>query len=596
MMLRRLPDRLVDRIAAGEVVERPASALKELVENALDAGATRIEATLLGGGRDLLRVVDDGRGMTAEELALSVERHCTSKLPDDELIDIRFFGFRGEALPSIGAVARLTLVSRPPGAECGYRLTVEFGQKRPAEPVAAAFGSTVEVAELFAATPARAGFLKSDRAEIQAAVDQMKRLAMAHPAVAFTLLDGARPLLKLAPAAELPELARRRRVADVLGRDFADNAMSIAAERDSVRLEGLAGLPTYHRPTAQQQYLFVNGRPVRDRLLAGALRGAYADVLAHDRHPAVALFLTLPPTAVDVNVHPTKSEVRFRNPMLVRGLLVASLRQAIAEAGKRAAGTLAAGTLAALRPGRGVAYAAAPSRGRLALAEAAAAFQAPTPAAALPLRTPPLAPAVAAAPDDGALAHPLGAARGQLHGTYVVAETREGIVIVDQHAAHERLVLERLKAGLTQGGVPRQTLLLPEVVELEPTAAARLTAAADGLAELGLMVEPFGAAAVLVREVPATLHGAPAAALLRDLAEELLEWEAPLSLSERQDRLCARVACHASVRAGRKLGVAEMNALLREMETTPRSGQCSHGRPTYVELKLADIERLFGRK
>ena len=596
-MLRRLPDRLIDRIAAGEVVERPAGALKELLENALDAGASRIEATIVDGGRGLLRVVDDGCGMTPGELSLAVERHCTSKLPGDDLLDIRYLGFRGEALPSIGAVARLTLTSRPAGADCAYRLAVEFGVRRPAEPVAAGFGTLVEVADLFAATPARAKFLKTDRAETQAALDQVKRLAMAHPAVGFTLLDGKRVLLRVAAATELPELAGRR-LADVLGREFADNAMTIAAERDGVRLRGLAGLPTYHRPTTQQQFLFVNGRPVRDRLLAGALRGAYSDVLAHDRHPAVALFLSLPSGEVDVNVHPAKTEVRFRDAALVRGLIVGALRHAIAAAGQRASGTVAAGTLAALRPAAAMPYPAAVARPGLALAEAAAVFQAPWSAGGterLPLAMPPQAPAEAAY-ETSDTQHPLGAARGQLHGTYVVAETREGVVIVDQHAAHERLVMERLKAGLAQGGVARQSLLLPEVVELEPAAAERLLAAAETLAELGLSVEAFGPAAVLVREVPATLGGAGAAALVSDLAEELLEWEAPLALAERHDRLCARMACHGSVRAGRRLSVVEMNALLREMERTPRSGQCNHGRPTYVELKLADIERLFGRK
>jgi len=598
--LRRLPEHTIDRIAAGEVVERPASAVKELVENALDAGARRIEVALQEGGRRLIEVADDGRGMTREELSLAVERHCTSKLPDDDLMNIGFLGFRGEALPSLGAVARLSIVSRPPGQGEAWAIAVAAGRKGEPQPAAHSAGTRVAVADLFYATPARLKFLKSQRAESAAALDVLKRLAMARPEVAFHLTDDGRPALRLPAAASLAG-----RLADLLGRDFAENAVAIAAARDGVRLSGHAGLPSFNRSTAQAQYLFVNGRPVKDRLLAGAVRGAYMDVLAHDRHPVVALFLELPAEAVDVNVHPAKAEVRFRDAGQVRGLLVGAIRHALAAAGHRGSTTVGLAALGAARPA-GASSAAAWPAARPAfaprpggLAEAAAAYQAPLPeppaeADRLPLGAPAArAEAAVQAPDP---AHPLGVARGQLHGTYVVAETADGIVLVDQHAAHERLVMERMKRELEGRGVLRQALLLPEVVELGAAEALRLAERAGELAELGLVLEPFGSGAVLVREVPAALGRLDAKRLLADLADELAELDQAMALKERLDGVCATMACHASVRAGRRLSVEEMNALLREMETTPRAGTCNHGRPTYVELKLADIERLFGRR
>jgi DNA mismatch repair protein MutL len=595
MTIRRLPETTVNRIAAGEVIERPASVVKELVENALDADAGRIEVTLADGGRALILVEDDGTGMAPDDLALAVERHATSKLPDDDIDRIRWLGFRGEALPSIGAVSRLALASRARDAGEAWQLAVTGGRVAELEPAAQAAGTRVEVRDLFYATPARLKFLKAPRTETQHAVDVVRRLAMAHPAVAFRVRDGGRSLLNL--PAETDADARRRRLAAAMGRDFADNALDIAAEREGYRLEGLAGLPTYSKATATSQYLFVNGRPVRDRLLHGAVRGAYADVLAGDRHAALALFLTLPADLVDVNVHPAKAEVRFRDAGLVRGLIVSALRHALADAGHRSATTVSAAALDKLRP------AVAPASGTLwqhrpyaqpapshrQLADAAA-MQAPWQAS--------LAPPAAIVPEttDEALDYPLGAARAQLHGTYVIAQTADGVVVVDQHAAHERLVMERMKAELGHRGVQRQILLLPEVVELSEAEADRVAERADELAALGLVLERFGPGAVVVRETPALLGRTDCAGLVRDLAEQLAEFDAGLALQDRIDHVCATMACHGSVRAGRTLGVPEMNALLREMERTPRAGQCNHGRPTYVELKLADLERLFGRR
>ncbi len=600
MSIRQLPPVVVNRIAAGEVVERPASAVKELIENAIDAGAGHIEVVLREGGQSLIVVTDDGMGMTPEELSLAVERHCTSKLPDDDLLQIRSLGFRGEALPSIGAVSRLTLTSRRRGADSAWSLTVEGGAKGAAQPAAHPPGTRVEVRDLFYATPARLKFLKTPRSERDQALDTVQRLAMAYPAIAFTVIgDEDRVLLRLNAvgrdlAGEGEAGARRARLAAVLGRDFADNAMAIEAEREGVRLTGLAGLPTLNRATARDQYLFVNGRPVRDKLLAGAVRGAYQDFLARDRHPMVALFVTCPETEVDVNVHPAKAEVRFRDATLVRGLIVGALRQALAAAGHRAATTVAATALSAFRPGGAPRYpmgGASWAAPKAELAEAAAAYLAPLPGAA-PAARPSAAPPENAAARD----YPLGAACAQLHDTYIVAQTAQGIVIVDQHAAHERLVYERIKEALAAKGVARQMLLLPEVVELEEAAAARLAARAGELAELGLVLEPFGSGAVVVREVPALLGETDVQGLVRDLADELAELGDALALKERLESVCGTIACHGSVRAGRRLGQAEMNALLRQMEATPHSGQCNHGRPTYVELRLADIERLFGRR
>ena len=596
MTLRQLPPVIVNRIAAGEVVERPASAVKELVENAIDAGASRIEIALLEGGQSLISVSDDGMGMSAEELALAVERHCTSKLPDDDLLHIRSLGFRGEALPSIGAVSRLSLTSRRRGASEAWSLGVEGGVKGRAQPAAHPAGTKVEVRDLFYATPARLKFLKSARAEREAALDAVTRLAMATPEISFLVTgEEGRALLRLNAIAGLPgedgEARRRARLAAILGRDFADNALSIAAGRDGVMLTGLAGLPTLNKATSRDQYLFVNGRPVRDKLLAGAVRGAYQDFLARDRHPVVALFLAVPEEEVDVNVHPAKAEVRFRDAAMVRGLIVGALRQALNAAGHRAATTVADAALAAFRTGGGngmPAWSHAPAPHPPGLAEAAAAYEFQAP----------LAPTARSAPaaEVSAAQFPLGAAVAQLHETYVVAQTADGIVIVDQHAAHERLVYERMKAALAASGVPRQILLLPEVVELDEGAAGRLLARAAELAELGLVLEAFGTGAVVVREVPALVQGLDVKGLVQDLADEIAELGAALGLKERLEEVCGTIACHGSVRAGRRLNASEMNALLRQMEATPHSGQCNHGRPTYVELQLADIERLFGRR
>ena len=593
MTIRLLPESVVNRIAAGEVVERPASAVKELVENSIDSGATRIDVVIKDGGRALISVVDDGGGMTAEELALAVQRHATSKLPGDDLSAIATLGFRGEALPSIGAVSRLSITSRPPGADSAWTMAVDGGRKRGPKPAAHPPGTRVEVRDLFFATPARLKFLKSVRTEMGHAVEAINRLGMAHPGIGFTLGDGTRSVIKLAPAAGDLFAARLERLGAVMGRAFAANALAVDAEREGIRLTGHIGLPTLNRGNAAMQFLFVNGRPVRDKLLFGAVRGAYRDFLASDRYPLVALFLELPAAAVDVNVHPAKTEVRFRDSGLVRGLIVGALKHALAAAGHRASTTVSMAALGAARPGT------LPPLGgqRRGLAEEAAAFHAPLPN----LETPPAAPPGAASGGAADVAdtpgdYPLGVARAQVHETYIVAQTADGIVIVDQHAAHERLVHERIKAALAADGVARQGLLIPEVVELDEAAAGRLAARAGELEELGLVIEPFGPGAVVVREVPALLGEADVKGLVRDLADDLAEVDEALTLKDRLGDVCATMACHGSVRAGRRLNVAEMNALLREMEATPHSGQCSHGRPTYVELKLADIEKLFGRR
>ena len=601
--LRRLPEITVNRIAAGEVVERPASALKELVENAIDAGADQIDIVLLNGGRELISVSDNGAGMSADDLALAVQRHATSKLPDEDLRHIQWLGFRGEALPSIGAVARLTIASRAADADNGseaWRIGVDGGQVGEVTPTAQAVGTRVEVRDLFFATPARLKFLKTTRTEFQHAADAVKRLAMVRPDIAFTLSDGERRSVDLSASGGDLFDARLARLGAVMGREFADNAIAIDAEREGLRLTGYAGLPTLNRANSRMQYLFVNGRPVRDRLLAGALRAGYMDVLAHDRHAMAALFLEVPAEAVDVNVHPMKAEVRFRDPGLVRGLLVSALRHALAGAGHRSSSTVSTAALGRVReqgfnlPYRqGMGHQGA-GRGGVAVMEAAAAFQSPFAATAEPsarLEPAPEGDNVVAAND-----YPLGVARGQLHETYIVAQTANGIVIVDQHAAHERLVMERMQAQLAESGVTRQILLLPDVVELDEDGAQRLSARADELAELGLVLEAFGNGAVVVREIPALLGESDIQGLVRDLADELAEMDQALALRERLDSVCASMACHGSVRAGRRLSVEEMNALLREMERTPRSGQCSHGRPTYVELQLSDIESLFGRR
>ena len=593
MAIRLLPPVLVNRIAAGEVIERPAAAVKELVENAIDAGAARIDIVLRQGGQALISVADNGAGMTQEELALAVERHCTSKLPDDDLSQISALGFRGEALPSIGAVSRMRILSRPPDAANAWEITVEAGAKHAPVPAAYPAGTRVEVRDLFFATPARLKFLKTARTERDLALDAVRRLAMAYPGIAFTVTgDEERLLLRLAAAAEAT--GRRMRLAALLGRDFAENSVEIDAERGGFRLSGLAGLPTLNRALPRDQYLVVNGRPVRDKLLVGAVRGAYQDVLARDRHPIVALFLDGPPAEIDVNVHPAKAEVRFRESALVRGLIVGALRNALAAAGHRASSTVAA-AVAAFRPldlhrhggsspASPLRFAFPPASPSRALAETGNSFLRPMEETE---------PSGAPGRSDEA---PLGAARAQLHGTYILAETARGIVLVDQHAAHERLVYEKMKEALAARGIARQALLLPEVVELDEPAAARLAARVEELAEFGLVLEPFGPGAVVVREVPALLPGVDVAALVRDLADELAEWGDALALKERIETVCGTLACHTSVRAGRRLSAAEMDALLRQMEATPNSGQCNHGRPTYVALDLADIERLFGRR
>jgi DNA mismatch repair protein MutL len=598
MAIRLLPPVLINRIAAGEVIERPAAAVKELVENAIDAGASRIDIALKDGGQALIAVADNGAGMSPDELTLAVERHCTSKLPDDDLSRISALGFRGEALPSIGAVSRMRIVSRQGDAANAWEIAVEAGEKHGPVPAAYPLGTRVEVRDLFFATPARLKFLKTPRTERDLAVDTVRRLAMAYPEIAFTVTgDEERVLLRLAAAAEPGPPARRTRLAALLGRDFAGNSVEIDAERTGFRLSGLAGLPTLNRALPRDQYLVVNGRPVRDKLLVGAVRGAYQDVLARDRHPIVALFLDGPPDEIDVNVHPAKAEVRFRESALVRGLIVGALRNALAAAGHRASTTVTAAAVAAFRPSEwrphsgGLAaslrqFAFPPPAPSLALAETGNSFLRPVEEAE---------PAATPAPPISESA-PLGAARAQLHGAYILAETAHGIVLVDQHAAHERLVYEKMKEALAARGVARQVLLLPEVVELDEAAATRLAARAAEFAEFGLVLEPFGPGAVVVREVPALLPGVDVAALVRDLADELAEWDDALALKERIETVCGTLACHTSVRAGRRLSPAEMDALLRQMEATPNSGQCNHGRPTYVALNLADIERLFGRR
>jgi DNA mismatch repair protein MutL len=606
MPVRQLAETVINRIAAGEVVERPASVVKELVENALDAGARRIEIATGGGGRNLIRVVDDGAGMTRADLELAVERHATSKLDGDDLLQIDTLGFRGEALPSIGSVARLAIATRHDSEPHAWAIGVEGGAKSAARPAALSEGTRVEVADLFYATPARLKFLKSDRAEAEAVRDVVRRLAMSRPDVAFTLASEERTPTTW-PAALPGAAGRLARLADVLGADFRANAIEVGAERDGVVVEGYAGLPTHSRANSLGQYLFVNGRPVRDKLLLGVVRGAYADYLSRDRHPVVALFVTLPPREVDVNVHPAKTEVRFRDATLVRALLMHALKDGLAREAQRAATTGGGATIAAFRPAslpRSGAFdwRRSPSR-PLPPRDAVANWQAPGTGfaeAAQAVFDVGTAAAVArveiAEPAPDLLERPLGAARAQVHDTYIVAQTRDGLVIVDQHAAHERLVYERMKAALEQTGIARQILLIPDIVELDQADVERLVSRAGELQRFGLVIEPFGPGAIAVRETPSMLGEIDAAALARDLAEHLAEWDEALPLERRLMHVAATMACHGSVRAGRRLKPEEMNALLREMEATPNSGQCNHGRPTYVELKLTDIERLFGRR
>ena len=594
-VIRQLDTTAINRIAAGEVVERPASAIKELVENSLDAGARRVEIAFSDGGKTMIRVTDDGCGIAADQLPLAMARHATSKIDGSDLLNIHSFGFRGEALPSLGAVGRLSITSRARGATAASVITVDGGRMSAVKPAALTRGTVVELRDLFYATPARLKFLRSDRAEVQAINDVVKRLAMAEPFVSFTLTDmanGGRVLFRAdAQTGDLFD-ALHGRLRQILGAEFAENALPIDAEREGISLTGYAALPTYSRGAAVAQYLFVNGRPVRDKLLVGALRGAYADFLSRDRHPAAALFLECPPDQVDVNVHPAKAEVRFREPGIARGLIVSALRHALAGAGHRASTTVADATLGAFKPHQ------APSApiyqmDRPSSAAIQNSFAAQAPGFA---ETQAMFARVEPVTDSPATADlPLGAARAQVHENYIVAQTATGIVIVDQHAAHERLVYEKLKRQMAENGVRAQALLIPEIVELSPPDCARLLAVAPDLADLGLVFEPFGGNAVCVRETPAILGRVNAEAMLRDILDELDDLGETQSVKDRIEAILSRVACHGSIRSGRRMGAEEMNALLREMEATPHSGQCNHGRPTYVELKLSDIERLFGR-
>jgi len=629
-IITRLPQDTINRIAAGEVVERPASAIKELVENAIDAGATQIDITADNGGLSRILIEDNGRGMDENDLPLAVERHATSKLKPQadgtwDLLHIQTLGFRGEALPSMGSVARLEITSRTAAQDGALALTVDAGRISPVRPAAFSrpHGTRVELKDLFYATPARLKFMKSDRAENMAITEEVKRQAMAHEEVGFSLtLEGKRSL-RLYPEAKGFE-GRLKRLAALLGDDFGHNALLIDQARENITLSGYAGLPTFSRGNAQHQYLFVNGRPVRDKLLQGALRGAYADFLARDRHPMAVLYVGIDPQDLDVNVHPAKTEVRFRDPGLVRGLIVGALKHALASAGHRAATTVADQALSAFNPlTHGYRPPVQPPLSFPAYAPPAYA----TPAHTTPVQphpnyqpdyvrdalalTPAFAPSARVEPEPFGLSDaaeasftpapeathfPLGAARAQLHETYILAQTQDGLVIVDQHAAHERLVYEQMKQMMATGQVARQTLLIPEAVDLDAADTARLMGLRDELEAYGLMLEAFGPTTVLVREVPALIGDGDVAGLIRDLADEIAEHGQALALKERMAEICGNMACRNSVRAGRRLNADEMNALLRQMEATPHSGQCNHGRPTYVELKLKDIEKLFGRR
>jgi len=593
MSIRRLPEALINRIAAGEVVERPASALKELVENSIDAGASRIAIRLAGGGADLVEVSDDGRGIARGDMAVALERHATSKLLDDAIESVTTLGFRGEALPSIASVAQLTLESRPAG-EDGWSIAVDNGVTVSEGPAAIPPGTRVRVEMLFGKVPARRKFLRSARAEYGACLDIIRRLAMARPDIGFALDHDGRRVLSLPPGE-----GREDRVAALIDRDLAANHVVVSLARGEVMLAGVASLPTFHRGVGDHQYLFVNGRPVRDRLLIGAVRGAYMDLLARDRHPVLALFLTIPPESIDVNVHPAKTEVRFHDPAMVRGMIVGGLRQALHEAGARSVERAAVSDTSlwqreaveagpfAPSPAPSSASAPPPAFGAATVADRASLFGGFAPAG----RAEP-----ASAPQAPAGSYPLGIARGQVARTYIIAEAEDGLIVVDQHAAHERLVLERMRRALGDGRVAPQALLLPEVVDLEEPACDRLEARLGELAELGLEMERFGPAAMLVRATPALLGAGDVQGLVRDLADDLAAFDEAISLKARLDHVAATMACHGSVRAGRTLSVAEMNALLREMEVTPHSGQCNHGRPTWIKLAHGDIEKLFGRR
>ena len=590
-VIRQLDDAAINRIAAGEVLERPASAVKELVENSIDAGARRIEVVIADGGKTLIRVTDNGCGMSPTDLPMALSRHATSKIDGSDLLNITSFGFRGEALPSLGATGRLSITSRAAGHEAA-QIRVAGGDVENVKPAALSSGTVIELRDMFYATPARLKFLRTDRAEAQAVTDVIKRLSMAEPFVTFILRDASNgdSRTTFRADAETGDLfdALHGRLRTVLGKDFAENALRIDAEREGFHLTGYAALPTYSRGAAVAQYLCVNGRPVRDKMLLGALRAAYMDVLSRDRHPVASLFIDCDPMLVDVNVHPAKSEVRFRDPGTVRGLIVSGLRHALADAGHRASTTVANATLGAITPEH-----ASPriyQMDRPSFSARSMTFQAQAPGFGE-------GPSARFEPETEETSDelPLGAARAQVHENYIIAQTEKGIVIVDQHAAHERLVYEKLKSQMAENGVAVQALLIPEIVELSENEAAQLLEIAADLSRLGLTVEPFGGGAIAVRETPAILGEVNAAAMIRDIIDELADQGDSASVQARIEAILSRVACHGSIRSGRRMQAAEMNALLREMEATPLSGQCNHGRPTYVELKLADIERLFGR-
>lgn len=595
MKIRHLPDYLVNQIAAGEVIERPAAALKELVENALDAGATRIEVDLAEGGKNLIAVRDNGCGMSREDLTAALDRHATSKLPDDDLLNINFLGFRGEALPSIGSVSRLHIATRERGGEA-WEISVEGGMKREARPGSIAEGSRVEVRDLFYATPARLKFLKTTTTEYSVAKEMLQRLALANPLVAIRLTHNGAVSFNYAVLSNDPAEQTLQRIKDIMGSDFAASSLTLDMERDGTRLAGWIGLPTYSAGTAQNQYLFVNGRAVKDRLLLGAVRGAYMDVMPRDRYPVVALFLTCPAEDVDVNVHPAKAEVRFRDNTFIRNLIVSSIHQALRNQGITRNHGLNQQTLQRFQTANFAPYSAGnhnaplPAYGNL----AEQAYEAYQPGMAF---QPSARFETIETPSETDIHYPLGSARAQLHENYILAQTDQGVVIVDQHAAHERLVYERFKSQLAEGGIEKQGLLTPEIVTLDDVRSARLLEQASLLAELGLEIEAFGLGALAVRTIPAILSGRiDIQQLVKDLAEDAADKDNPDRLQEKINTLLSTMACHGSVRSGRRLNVTEMNALLRQMEATPLSGQCNHGRPTYISLSLADIEKLFGRR
>lgn len=601
--IRHLPNHLVNQIAAGEVIERPAAAVKELVENSIDAGATSIEVEIRDGGKSYIRVSDNGFGMNKTDIESAIERHATSKLPDDDLVHITHLGFRGEALPSIGSISRMNIQSRAENDNDAWQINIEGGQKSQPRPCAQTKGTQIEIRDLFYATPARLKFLKSERAEYSAVKETVSRLAMAFPHISFKLIhDGS---TKISFNAEQGELLGRRlaRLGAILGKDFSENALSINAEREMVRLTGYAGLPTLNRGTAQFQFLFINGRPVKDRMLNGAVRAAYMDVLARDRHPMVALFIECDPEFVDVNVHPAKADVRFRDPAMVRGLMISAIKHALHEGGQTSSTTASVQALGAFKPEN---YSHAPTfpmhqgsnhpipsnytpgqtYGNLAEKnyQAFEAYQ-------------PYGKHEQIEPTPQAIDYPLGAARAQLHENYIIAQTQDGLVIVDQHAAHERLTYERFKNQMAEKGVEKQGLLTPEIIDLDEDESRKLMEHSDALSKLGLEIEPFGPGAIAIRTVP-TLLGEKAniQGLIRDLCDELTEHGNLTGLEERLNETLSTMACHGSIRSGRRLNADEMNALLRQMEETPNTGQCNHGRPTWVKLQLTDIEKLFGRR